>query len=612
MWDKITAAFSTSLISTWIEKVRSAAGRSLLLKWWAGGLGLTGLLASWSAGLTSTYLLDRLRRSSIFALALGRPLFVFGLGMSAAMIINTLCNLWLRGWIPFWELKTILSGFGLWLAWFEQRREGAVDDRSAAVVLALFAGFIGMLMFSGRYNSLAALAVLGWLVVLTWHKPQLGLWLFLLLLPVHHLMMTFLTEQVGLSPMADKLIRAWKDILLVVLAAKAGWLWFSGQAKPRLGWTDFLLAVFVVFNFAAFYQARGSAVPHAALYSLRYNVYFIVCFYLGRMFSLSSDQIKRFFLAMLALGIAACLAGALEKGFVLTDIWLHLGYTDYIKHSFNSVFPTPNGLPFTFWLEGYIVRRLGSFFLGPIDFAYAMILIIPVTVYWCAQARNAKQSTLRILVFSFLMSVFLLAFTRAAIFGAGVELLLLTWFLHHRHLHLGWRLIWLTAALALIIFATNELSQWIFGTATFQEASAQGHLGEWKKSVDIIQQQMTGTGLGSAGFIGKRFQGTVGGENQYLILGREIGLMGMGLFIFLHGIVLAALARVIMQNKNEIVQWVAVIALAALSSIVILGMTSQVYINYFLVFITWWLIGWVFQNNADLRAPSETKEFQAL
>lgn len=609
--DRITAAFSSSFLLARAGAWYAAASRSRLLNWWANGLGLSGRLANWSANLDSMFLLDRFRASRIFSLALNRPLLVSSLGMSSAIVMNCLCHLGLRGWIPFWELKSVVLGLGIWLAWLDQRREGWIKEGTAAAVLALFAGLLGMLMFSGRYDSLAALAVMGWLALAAWHKPQLGLWLFLLLLPLHHLLMTFLTEQIGLSPVADKLIRAWKDMLLVVLAVKAGWIWLTGQAKLRLGWIDVIFTVFIAINFMAFYQTQPIADAHAALYSLRYNLYFIVCFYLGRIVKISPDQLKRFFLALLILGTTACLVGVAEKGWVLSDVLLHLGYPDYLRHSFNSIFPTPNGLPYTFWLEGYMVRRLGSFFLGPIDFAYAMLLVLPAAGYWCAQAKQARSTAWRMLVFSFLMSAFLLAFTRAAIFSAGVELLLMAWFLHRRHLRLGWQLLGLAAVLALLAFSTHELSQWLFSTATFQEASAQGHLGEWKKSVDIIQQQITGAGLGSAGFVGKRFQGSVGGENQYLILGREIGIIGMGFFILVHGIALLAMISAMVKNQAEMIQWGAVIALSAVASIMILGMTSQVYINYFLVFITWWLVGWIYQNSAGFGTAPEARGLPA-
>jgi O-antigen ligase len=153
------------------------------------------------------------------------------------------------------------------------------------------------------------------------------------------------------------------------------------------------------------------------------------------------------------------------------------------------------------------------------------------------------------------------------------------------------------------IFFCSGLDQWMVHSATLQEASSAGHVAEWKQSLDSLWTTVAGTGLGTAGFVGSRFKTIMGGENQYLIIGVELGWIGAGLFVAILLALFGMLWYAAYTLKDDFERQVAIGVMAAALGIVLVGITSQVYLNSFLIMTAWWLAGWVMQRRAQDQAP---------
>ncbi|MCA9960200.1 MAG: hypothetical protein KC443_14260, partial [Anaerolineales bacterium] len=119
--------------------------------------------------------------------------------------------------------------------------------------------------------------------------------------------------------------------------------------------------------------------------------------------------------------------------------------------------------------------------------------------------------------------------------------------------------------------------------------------------------------LGSSGHIGSRFGDQVGGENQFVILGVDLGLIGLGFYIL---ILLSAIRSSLhaMRRTEGVTQGLAFVAAAAKLGLLIPTFTSHIEVYVFAMFITWWLVGFSVQQlgTAQAIARSSAENVQEL
>ena len=87
-------------------------------------------------------------------------------------------------------------------------------------------------------------------------------------------------------------------------------------------------------------------------------------------------------------------------------------------------------------------------------------------------------------------------------------------------------------SIIIFYFSSEEFQFLIIDTLTFTNTSSLGHLIEWLEGLISIYENPFGIGLAMSGNAGGVDQSMkVGGENQFLIFGVQMGLI-MLLFIF--------------------------------------------------------------------------------
>jgi hypothetical protein len=533
---------------------------------------------------------------------LSRPLTHFSLALLAAVLSHWL----IRGvWQACWELPSLsafLLAIGMILLLAGRRLDspvmltGRLWRLSPTGFLSLVGGaFLGICSFEGRADLVVIVCATVGVLALAWHRPWYGLWMFVIFLPLHHLLMTILAEQTHLSTRALALAKSWKDLLLLSLGVRALGQHMLGYVRYRFRAMDLFFLLFALVLAWQFF--RGGTPEYlttsAKLQSLRFYTYFGICYYLGRVVPATEVQIRRLLWGISLLGMAAAVFGLLEKHFLLSDAWVALGYVDYIQDAFNQSYWSPNGLPFTFWIEGQWLRRIGSFFLGPLDMSYALLIIIPVALSLWAGANRGIKKDILYMIFGLMLLALIFAFSRAALAAFVCQLVVLSIAWAQRDWRYYLKLLIAPVLCILAIYIYEDLHNWVARTTTLEETSAAGHVKEWKNSIDMISSESIGTGLGSAGFTSVRNRINISGENQYLILARETGLPGLVAFLGIMFMAIFNLAGWLAAWEHSPRRDLTAALLAGMLGIALVGITSQVYLNYFAVFILWWVYGWI-------------------
>jgi hypothetical protein len=81
---------------------------------------------------------------------------------------------------------------------------------------------------------------------------------------------------------------------------------------------------------------------------------------------------------------------------------------------------------------------------------------------------------------------------------------------------------------------TPDLYEFIVETITFTNPSSIGHVIAWIEGIEAIFRNPLGLGLGNSGRVSGSLGDSVGGENQYIIIGVQTGLITLLTYLWIH------------------------------------------------------------------------------
>ena len=167
----------------------------------------------------------------------------------------------------------------------------------------------------------------------------------------------------------------------------------------------------------------------------------------------------------------------------------------------------------------------------------------------------------------------------------------------------------------LLYFASQETQFYVIDTITFENPSSLGHAIEWFEAVDSMISSPQGIGLAMSGNAGGVNNETkVGGENQFLIFGVQLGIIGMFLYIWmlLGGIWFAL--KTFRRARNWDERIIPFIASTVKFGLLLPLFTANSELYLFLSFCTWWMVGYTvsiyYKQKEEIYATKRALGFQ--
>lgn len=119
-----------------------------------------------------------------------------------------------------------------------------------------------------------------------------------------------------------------------------------------------------------------------------------------------------------------------------------------------------------------------------------------------------------------------------------------------------------------------------------------GHVVEWLLALDSMIGNPMGIGLAMSGNFGSvEDELRVGGENQFLIYGVQLGWLGMMLYILTLATGVRDSIRVFRQTANTAIARVAFTGAVVKVGLLLPLFTANVEIYTYVSWLTWWMIG---------------------
>jgi len=263
----------------------------------------------------------------------------------------------------------------------------------------------------------------------------------------------------------------------------------------------------------------------------------------------------------------------------------------------NEIDPQGNyGLSWSFESQGSS-PRYAAFFADPLELSASLLLLTSLLIYnfW-----NNKRNISYFLLFM-VAAAFLFSFSRGAIVACiGIVLFGLLLNKKYKSLLLIFGL-FLLSTLSLIYFGSEEIRYFIIDTLKFENTSSLGHLVEWIEGILSIFENPLGIGLAMSGNASGVDQAIkVGGENQFLIFGVQMGVLSIITYVLILFFVIKRSCKVYyLSSDND--KHISFIVACTKFGLLLPLLTANAELYLFVSLTTWFFAGYIESRYTQLK-----------
>lgn len=393
------------------------------------------------------------------------------------------------------------------------------------------------------------------------------------------------------SPLLVSLFQISKELIVLI----AGLVFVIYQRKVfnypfRLQSTDWFMLAFiglaVIFLFLPIGQA---SFINKALYFKSMLIPSLV-YMLGRNTQFEDFELKRLFKIIFVIAISAFVVNLVESFLLNAHLQQFSGYALF-NEEINGIEPEGNyNLTWTFETANAL-KRLGSFFSDPLELASSVLMGFAAGLIWFLTTEKTQQWKY-LLIMICAMGSLVFASSRAS-FAAFFLMIFFIALVFRLYKLIGFGFLTLILFVGYVIFfASEDFYFFVVDTLTLADSSSIGHVIEWAMALESMLSNPQGIGLAMSGNFGSvSDELRVGGENQFLIYGVQLGWIGMLLYIGTLFTGIWTSIYVFKNSDNLNVARMAFVAGTVKAGLLLPLFTANVEIYTYVSWISWWMVG---------------------
>ena len=155
--------------------------------------------------------------------------------------------------------------------------------------------------------------------------------------------------------------------------------------------------------------------------------------------------------------------------------------------------------------------------------------------------------------------------------------------------------------IGLIYFGPEEIKYFIIDTLKFENTSSLGHLVEWIEGVLSILENPLGIGLAMSGNASGVDQAIkVGGENQFLIFGVQMGVLSVIIYILILFYIIKRSCKVYYISSNND-KHISFIVSCTKFGLLLPLLTANAELYLFVSLATWFFAGYIESRYTELK-----------
>lgn len=362
--------------------------------------------------------------------------------------------------------------------------------------------------------------------------PLFVIVIILIFLPFQAFLQTWLRFKFQLTSGQAFFISLWKEYLLLILLVIVVIKTFIRKKLPfKLLLLDKIILGFFLLAFICFLLFGGTL--GQKILGLRYDLEFLVVYFLARSFNLKKSEIKTLLTLFLGAAIFSIIFGLLQISLLPPSFLVSLGYSKNMDiYSQTGIIPTYDSIhPF---LPNFY--RIQSTFPGALQFSSYLTLVMSITFALTLFIKKKKKVFLGSLFFISLIALFA-TYARSAWLGFLVSVFVMLFIYVRKKIY-----VILPAAISVFLGLILVIS--LFNVQAFQTlilhgevrdgglfGSTQAHQSAFTESIKLAIQNPLGIGVGAAGPASKATVNVIIPENWYLQIVLELGIAGLVIFV---------------------------------------------------------------------------------
>ncbi len=425
-------------------------------------------------------------------------------------------------------------------------------------------------------------------------------------LPIYTVFLSFTYAFIE-SEILTKLIQYSKEI--VVLYALIVWGFGSKQTLRNKSWNfSSLDKLFIAFlSLAVIFMV----LPIGEVGFLDKATYFknillfCLAYLFGRQFNFQFRQWNVIFKMIFAFTIVAFLLVLVEK-ITSTHFHSYIGYAKYNSDMLNLDPQGSFGLRWTFQAQEQ-QPRYGSFFSNPLEFSASMLISFALAVIYLVSMKFSPNRLKYLMILGFCGGCILLAYSRATMGAFFITLIFMAFLLRYYKLLAGAGIGLFLLTLYVLFLAPEDTRYFVEDTLLFQNSSSLTHIVEWLEGIESMVQNPEGIGLamsGNAGGVVDELK--VGGENQFLIFGVQLGVIGMALYILMIIYAIRHSWLAFRRASTREKQVVPFVAASVKFGLLLPLFTANAETYLYLSLVSWWMVGQSESIYQELKQKSIT------
>jgi len=309
--------------------------------------------------------------------------------------------------------------------------------------------------------------------------------------------------------------------------------------RPRFHLIDYLIFAFLLYMLIYAILPIGGQSFINRLMALKSISFYIIVYFAGRFIDPKTVYVNKYFNYIILLTIAAGAVLLIEVA-AQSPLQFHSGYFDYSYYFFHLDADGEFGLQTTFTSSsGYI--RFASFFTNPLEHASATLLAFAIIIgLYTTDDNKFNINGIGMVALSASILSILFALSRAPLASYFIIIYIYVLITKRKFIVNAIHTILVLAAIYITYqFFQSENSYGsivalILNTIDFNDPSSLGHIAQWAEGIAAIIQHPLGLGLGSSGRAGASLNENVGGENQFIIIGVQAGIIAVFLYLSIY------------------------------------------------------------------------------
>jgi hypothetical protein len=365
--------------------------------------------------------------------------------------------------------------------------------------------------------------------------------------------------------------------------------------RPRFHLIDYLIFAFLVYTIIYAILPIGEQGFVNRLIALKSTSFYIVVYFTGRLFDPKTIYINKYFNYIILLTIAAGAVLMVEVA-MGRQMQTMTGYADYSYYFFNFEPSGSFGLSTTFESEGGY-RRFASFFSNPLEHAAATLLALCVIAGLYTRDDNKFNiNGMGLIALGASLLSILFAISRAPLASYFIIIYVYALLTKRKFItntiNTGLAIGALYLIYLFVRFENNNtgIVEVVMNTIDFSNPSSVGHIEQWLEGILSMINHPLGLGLGTSGRVAATISENVGGENQFIIIGVQAGIIALTLYLCVFIIFIKTGLKWLPKLKGKERKVCMTVLLLKIGFLIPL-LTSEVESSSYLSYMEWFLSG---------------------